>query len=98
MYYVGAINRPGIEEPWKIGEFYGTSYFADPRGQIMTQGTRNTDSIVVADLDLDLIREVRNTWQFYRDRRPESYGAIIALRDYALKSRRWHRRSSHPRR
>jgi N-carbamoylputrescine amidase len=78
IYYVGAINRPGIEEPWKIGEFYGTSYFADPRGQIITQGTRNTDSIVVADLDLDLIREVRNTWQFYRDRRPESYGAITA--------------------
>jgi beta-ureidopropionase len=78
MYYIGAINRPGIEEPWKIGEFYGTSYFADPRGQIMTQGTRNTDSIVVADLDLDAIREVRNTWQFYRDRRPESYGAITA--------------------
>jgi beta-ureidopropionase len=78
IYYIGAINRPGIEEPWKIGEFYGTSYFADPRGQIMTQGTRNTDSIVVADLDLDAIREVRNTWQFYRDRRPESYGAITA--------------------
>jgi beta-ureidopropionase len=73
IYYVGAINRPGFEEPWRIGEFYGSSYFADPRGQIIAQGTRNTDSIVVADLDLDLIRQVRNVWQFYRDRRPESY-------------------------
>jgi N-carbamoylputrescine amidase len=78
IYYVGAINRPGFEEPWRIGEFYGSSYFADPRGQIMTQGTRNTDSIVVADLDLDVIRQVRNVWAFYRDRRPESYRAIGA--------------------
>jgi len=77
IYYVGAINRPGFEEPWRIGEFYGTSYFADPRGQIITQGSRSTDSIVVADLDLDVIRQVRNTWQFYRDRRPESYQSLV---------------------
>ncbi|HEX3313905.1 MAG TPA: nitrilase-related carbon-nitrogen hydrolase [Gemmataceae bacterium] len=77
-YFVGAINRPGWEEPWKIGEFYGQSYFCDPRGKILCEGTRNTDDIVVCDLDLDLIREVRNTWQFYRDRRPETYGAITA--------------------
>ena len=31
------------------------------------------------DMDLDLIREVRNTWQFFRDRRPETYGAITEL-------------------
>jgi N-carbamoylputrescine amidase len=76
IYYVGAINRPGIEEPWRIGEFYGSSYFCDPRGQIIAQGPRSTDAIVTADLDLDLIREVRNVWQFYRDRRPEMYGKI----------------------
>ncbi len=75
-YFVGAVNRPGWEEPWRIGEFYGQSYFCDPRGQILAVGTRNTDDIVIADLDLDLIREVRNTWQFFRDRRPETYGAI----------------------
>ncbi len=78
IYFVGAINRPGWEEPWRIGEFYGQSYFADPRGQIVAQGARNTDSLVVADLDLDLIREVRNVWQFYRDRRPDMYGSLTA--------------------
>lgn len=78
MYFVGAINRPGVESPWKIGEFYGQSYFADPRGQIIAQGRRDGDDIVVADLNLSMIREVRNTWQFYRDRRPESYNAIVA--------------------
>lgn len=77
-YFVGAINRPGVEEPWKIGEFYGQSYFCDPRGKLLCEGTRNTDDVLVVDLDLDLIREVRNTWQFYRDRRPETYGAITA--------------------
>jgi beta-ureidopropionase len=78
-YFVGAINRPGFEEPWRIGEFYGQSYFCDPRGQIVAQGGRDCDDIVVADLNLDLIREVRNTWQFYRDRRPETYGALVQL-------------------
>jgi beta-ureidopropionase len=78
-YFVGAINRPGFEDPWRIGEFYGQSYFCDPRGQILAQGGRDCDDIVIADLDLDLIREVRNTWQFYRDRRPESYGALVQL-------------------
>jgi N-carbamoylputrescine amidase len=78
IYYVGAINRPGWEEPWRIGEFYGTSYFANPRGQVIAEGSRSTDSTVIADLDLDVIREVRNVWQFYRDRRPESYGALTA--------------------
>ncbi|MCB9866520.1 MAG: acyltransferase [Phycisphaerales bacterium] len=77
QYFVGAINRPGFEEPWRIGEFYGQSYFCDPRGQIVAQGSRSEDDIVIADMDFDLIREVRNVWQFFRDRRPETYGAIV---------------------
>ncbi|MBI4712220.1 MAG: acyltransferase [Planctomycetes bacterium] len=75
--YAGVINRVGKEKPWLTGEFYGTSYFADPRGQIIAQAGRNKDEVLVADLDLDYIKEVRNNWQFYRDRRPETYGEII---------------------
>jgi N-carbamoylputrescine amidase len=78
-YFVGAINRVGVEAPWNIGEFYGQSYFCDPRGRVIAEASRDQDELVVADLDLDLIKEVRNTWQFYRDRRPETYGAITAL-------------------
>jgi beta-ureidopropionase len=78
-YFVGAINRPGFEEPWRIGEFYGQSYFCDPRGRILAEGRRSDDDIVIADLDLDMIRDVRNTWQFFRDRRPETYGGIVQL-------------------
>ena len=77
-YFVGAINRVGTEAPWNIGEFYGQSYFCDPRGQMLAVGTRDQDELIVADLNMDTIREVRNTWQFYRDRRPDAYGAIIA--------------------
>lgn len=78
IYFVGAINRPGSEAPWNIGEFYGQSYFANPRGQILAEGKRAEDDIVVADIDLDLIREVRNVWQFYRDRRPDSYSSLVS--------------------
>ena len=77
-YFVGAINRVGTEAPWNIGEFYGQSYFCDPRGQIIAEASRDQDELVVADLDMDKIKEVRNTWQFYRDRRPDAYGAIVA--------------------
>jgi beta-ureidopropionase len=78
-YFVGAINRVGYEAPWNIGEFYGQSYFCDPRGQFLAQGSRDQDELIVADLDLSLIQKVRNTWQFFRDRRPETYGPISSL-------------------
>ncbi|HZR31219.1 MAG TPA: nitrilase-related carbon-nitrogen hydrolase [Terriglobales bacterium] len=77
-YFVGAINRVGEEKPWSIGEFYGKSYFCNPRGKIVAQASRNKDEVLVADLDLDMITEVRKVWQFFRDRRPETYDAITA--------------------
>ncbi len=77
-YFLGAINRVGHEQPWDIGEFYGSSYFCDPRGQMLAQGSRDKDEVVVADMDLEMIREVRNVWQFFRDRRPDSYGPLVA--------------------
>ncbi len=78
-YFVAAINRVGYEKPWSIGEFYGKSYFCSPRGKIIAQARRDRDELLVADLDLDQIQEVRNTWQFYRDRRPDSYGDIVKM-------------------
>ena len=76
-YFVGAINRVGIEPPWNMGEFYGQSYFCDPRGQIVAEAPRDQDAVLVADLNLDLIADVRATWQFFRDRRPDSYGRLV---------------------
>lgn len=75
-YFVGAINRVGYEEPWKIGEFFGSSYFCNPRGEIIAQAGRDKTELLVSDLDLDMNKEVRATWQFYRDRRADSYEKI----------------------
>lgn len=76
MYFVGAINRVGIES---LGDndFYGTSYFANPRGQFVdgTASDQNAE-LVIRELDLDLIAETRNQWAFYRDRRPDAYGSL----------------------
>jgi beta-ureidopropionase len=76
MYYVGAINRIGVES---LGDndFYGTSYFASPRGQFVDNTASDSEAeLVVRELDLDLIDETRNQWAFYRDRRPDMYGPL----------------------
>ncbi|MGE0614714.1 MAG: nitrilase-related carbon-nitrogen hydrolase [Bacteriovoracia bacterium] len=78
-YFVGAINRIGREQPWNIGEFYGSSYFVSPRGKIVAQASKDKDELLVSDLNFDEIKEVRDLWQFYRDRRPETYGQLTAL-------------------
>jgi len=78
-YYIAASNRVGTEPPWNIGKFYGTSYFCDPRGNMLAVGSEDKDELVVAEMDLDLIEEVRRTWQFYRDRRPETYEDMVKL-------------------
>jgi len=62
--YIGAVNRIGTEGPWNIGEFYGQSYFVNPRGIIEAIASRDKDELLVHDMDLDLIRKTRDTWQF----------------------------------
>ncbi len=77
-YFIGAINRVG-KEPYGDNDFYGSSYFVDPRGQIVGDSASDTDEeVVVRDLDMDMIDEVRKVWAFYRDRRPDAYDALVA--------------------
>jgi N-carbamoylputrescine amidase len=78
-YFVAASNRVGTEAPWNIGHFYGQSYFCDPRGNFLAMGSRDKDELVIAELNLDLIEEVRRVWQFFRDRRPETYGDLVKI-------------------
>ena len=78
-YFMGCINRVGTEAPWNLGKFYGTSYHVNPRGQIIGQASEDNDELLVSEFDLDMIDEVRSTWQFFRDRRPETYGPITEL-------------------
>lgn len=76
--WIGAINRVGRELPWDIGEFYGQSYFVNPRGQIEAIASRDKDELLVHDMDMGMVQEIRNRWQFFRDRRPEVYGLLTA--------------------
>jgi N-carbamoylputrescine amidase len=71
--FIGANNRIGLEKPWEFGKFYGSSYFVDPRGELLVKGSEDKDEVVIADLELELIREVRDSWQFFRDLRPDQY-------------------------
>jgi len=73
QYFIAAINRVGVEAPWNIGEFYGQSYFCNPRGQIYAIAHRSRDEVLVADVNFDETEQARREWQFYRDRRPETY-------------------------
>ncbi|HEY7143689.1 MAG TPA: nitrilase-related carbon-nitrogen hydrolase [Streptosporangiaceae bacterium] len=76
-FWVAASNRVGVEAPLNPHKFYGSSYFCSPRGKIVAQASDSKDEVLVADIDLDEIREVRDTWQFFRDRRPETYGEMV---------------------
>ncbi len=77
--YIGAVNRVGTEHPWSIGRFYGSAYVVNPRGQIIAKASEDKDELLVADMDWEMVREVRNLWQFFRDRRPETYGTLTGM-------------------
>lgn len=75
-FFVGAINRVGAEGLTDT-DYYGSSYFASPRGQLIGGAASDTeDEVLVRDLDMSLIEDVRRHWAFYRDRRPDIYGEI----------------------
>jgi beta-ureidopropionase len=80
QYFIAANNRVGIESE-EFGadavQFYGSSYFVDPRGNYVGEvASTDSNELVIRDLDLAEITKVRNDWQFYRDRRPESYARV----------------------
>ena len=77
-YFIGAINRVG-SEPYGDNDFYGSSYFVDPRGQLVGDPASDTEEeVVVRDLDMDMVEEVRKVWAFYRDRRPDAYDSLVS--------------------
>ncbi|MCM6775512.1 acyltransferase [Nocardia sp. CDC159] len=77
-YFIGAINRVGVESDYGDDDFYGTSYFVDPEGKFVgAVGSDSAPELIVRDLDMDLIKVVRDRWAFYRDRRPDAYGPLV---------------------
>jgi beta-ureidopropionase len=76
-YFIGAINRVG-SEPLGDNDFYGQTYFVDPEGKFVGDvADTHEPELVVRDLDLSLLGTVRDRWQFYRDRRPDSYVGLV---------------------
>ncbi|HEY8538539.1 MAG TPA: N-carbamoylputrescine amidase [Steroidobacteraceae bacterium] len=75
-----ASNRIGTErgERWTV-TYYGSSFIADHTGAIVKQADRQSEAVITATFDLDKIREYRNAWGVFRDRRPDLYGPILTL-------------------
>ena len=78
-YFVGTINRVGVEKEFGDNDYYGQSYFCTPRGEFVGElGDAHEEELIVRDLDMDLVKQVRDVWQFYRDRRPDTYDKLVA--------------------
>ena len=71
-YYVGSVNRVGIEQHPDI-QFFGSSYFCDPWGYVIAQGSDTEDEVVIADLDLSKLRPHP---YYFTDRRIDAYGPL----------------------
>ena len=77
--YVAAANRTGLEKyvPGTKGiQFWGASFIAGPQGEILAQASHDKEEILLAEVDLDLLDNVRQNWPFFRDRRIDEYGEI----------------------
>lgn len=75
-----ASNRIGREEGDSCGiTFYGSSFIADPQGEIVAQADREHTTVLTASFDLDRIAAQRASWGLFRDRRPDLYGALLTL-------------------
>ncbi|CAN5170900.1 MAG: nitrilase-related carbon-nitrogen hydrolase [Nocardioides sp.] len=67
-------NRTGAEG---LNTFYGSSFIVDPYGRLLVQAPRETEAVLVADLDLDQRRDWLDLFPFFTTRRPDTYGPLI---------------------
>lgn len=76
LLWVGGVNRVGRDEEGSSAEFYGDSLVVAPSGEVVSRAGSGGDEVVIADIDTELSRRLRNEWGFFRDRRPEIYGPL----------------------
>ena len=80
--YVAAVNRVGHERLAGGSadgiQFWGSSFLADPFGAVVAEAPPDREAIVIAEVDLDRIEEVRRGWPFLRDRRVDAYAGITS--------------------
>jgi N-carbamoylputrescine amidase len=84
--YVGVVNRVGFETgdirgnsvPGKGLEFWGGSFFCDPFGRVLAEGSHDKEEILLGEVDLHHLEDIRRNWPFLRDRRIDSYAPITS--------------------
>ncbi len=77
--YVGAVNRVGFEPSSDGGrgiEFWGSSFLCDPQGVVIAEAPADKEAILIGEVDLGRIEDVRRNWPFLRDRRVDAYAGI----------------------
>ena len=77
--YVAAVNRVGFEKtsPACTGlEFWGSSFICDPFGVVLAEASTEREEILLAEIDLARLEDVRRNWPFLRDRRIDAYAGI----------------------
>jgi len=82
--YVAVVNRVGHETgningnaaPGAGLEFWGGSFLCDPFGTVLVEGSHDKEEVLIGEVDLKRIEDVRRNWPFLRDRRIDSYGPI----------------------
>jgi N-carbamoylputrescine amidase len=74
--FIAALNRVGREDDMR---FYGGSFISNPFGDVLARGDDHSDQVVAAELDLKQIREFRDLFHFFRDRRPETYSDLLKI-------------------
>lgn len=78
--YVAAANRIGLEKPLKETdgiEFWGSSFIVGPQGEFLAQASQDKEEILLAEIDRELMEDVRQNWPFFRDRRIDAYQDIV---------------------
>ena len=83
VYYVCGVNKVGVDVGGSTRNHHGASVIVSPRGEILGQASETREDIVVADVDLSVIPELRALWGYYRDRRPDMYGPVVEQRQAA---------------
>jgi len=84
--YVAVVNRVGMEHgdirgnsaPGAGLEFWGGSFLCDPFGRVIAEASHDKEEILIGEIDLKALEDIRRNWPFLRDRRIDSYGGITS--------------------
>jgi len=77
IYYVCGVNKVGVDAGGSTRNHFGNSMIVNPRGEILGEANDSGEDIVLADVDLTILPELRALWGYYRDRRPDQYGPLL---------------------